>query len=244
LVRDLLEGLVGSVYLAASRLDVYSDWQGWDLGVADARRFVCRGSRRDTHEEGEAFTGYEFGRRTTKTVVVRIYDKTLQVRRKGLDWWLHVWGESFNPAERVLRVELELGREGLKSYGVDSAEQAIAAAPRLWAAVTEDWITHRTPTADSTRSRWPTSPEWHVIQGAAMRGDAVGLDRIRQGKQKGELRRTLPQLTGHLAKFAALSGTIDVEDTLAALPWPLADYGVWSGKTFRDRVAEKARDLA
>jgi hypothetical protein len=242
--RELLEALSGHVHLTASRLDLYSDWQGWTLTVADGPLFLCRGDIRTTREHRNEFTGFEFGRRTTGTVNARIYDKTLQIREKHLDWWLDVWGDRHSAGQQVLRVEFELGRQGLREYGVDLAEEAIERAPALYAAVTERWLTHRVRTGDLTPSRWPLSDEWRTIQGAAVRGDAVGLQRIRDRKAEADLRKTMPALTGYVARFAALVGTEDIEDTLAVLPGHLRDYGIWSGKAFPERVAEKLRDSA
>lgn len=101
--------------MTASGLDLYADWQGWDLVSENRHQFMGRASRRDTHEEDGTLTGFEFGRRKTATLAARIYDKTLQVHEKGLDWWPAVWGPAFDPANRIWRVEFEFGREGLRS---------------------------------------------------------------------------------------------------------------------------------
>jgi hypothetical protein len=77
-----------------------------------------------------------------------------------------------------------------------------------------------------------------------MRGGCVGVDRIRASKATADLRKTMPGLTGYVARFASLVGTRDIEDTLAVLPGHLHDYGIWSGKPFSDRVALKRRESA
>lgn len=129
---ELLDAVVGDVRLTASRVDLYSDWQGRSLSASDGPLFLCRADRRDTHEQSSEFTGFEFGRRSTGTVVARIYDKTLQVREKHLDWWFDVWSDRYVSGEQVLRVEFELGRQRLRQFGVDLAEDAIARAPGLY----------------------------------------------------------------------------------------------------------------
>ena len=68
-------------------VDVFADMQGWDLRPEDRYDFVSRASRRDTHEDSDALTGFEFGRRSSKTIMARLYDKTLDVKHKGADWW-------------------------------------------------------------------------------------------------------------------------------------------------------------
>ena len=43
--------LVGPVRWGVSRLDLFSDWQGWTLTGDDRRRFVCRATERKTYEQ-------------------------------------------------------------------------------------------------------------------------------------------------------------------------------------------------
>ena len=242
--RDLTEALTGNGYLTASRLDLYSDWQGWDLDASQGSRFLCRASRRDTHEDRNEFTGFEFGRRNTNTVAARIYDKTRQAERKGLEMWRLVWGDRFDARRRALRVEFELGRKGLTEYGVDRAEDALEAGPGIWADVTERWLTHRVPTADSTSSRWPVSPEWRRIQGASFRGDSPGRERIREAQRAASLRRIMPGLMGYTSSYGALVGAETMDEALAGLPGHLRDYGLVSGRSFEDRMRAKRRESA
>jgi hypothetical protein len=229
--------IVGDVRWSLSRLDLFCDVQGWDLDGDDRHRFVCRAQRLDTHEDGEAFTGLEFGRRTTKTVCARIYDKSLDVANTGKDWWIDKWNDSYDPARQVLRIELEIGRKGLVEFGIDTPEEGLALAPRVWAGGTEDWLTYRTPTADETKSRWPVAPEWEAIQQATLRGDAIGLERVRAGKGTGSLRRITPALVGYLARMASLVGTTEVESSLAALRMVVRDDEIIRGIQFPDRIA-------
>jgi hypothetical protein len=242
--RDLVEAITGTVHLAASRLDLHADFHGWGLDAREGESFLCRASRRDTHEDGNRFTGFEFGRRRTGTVAARIYDKTIEVERKGLAWWPLLWGEKFEPGERVLRVEFEFGRKGLRQFGIDGARKAIVSAPGLWVYGTERWLTHRLPGGDATASRWPISEQWCEVQRATLRSAAVGVSRIRAAKRAADLRSVMPGLAGYLSSYAALTGTGRVEETLAVLPGHLRDYGIWSGKTFEDRVERKRLGMA
>lgn len=241
-VGELLAG--GPVSWSLSRLDLFADVQGWDLVGDDRHRFVCRADRRDLHEHGAAFGGFEFGRRTTKTVCVRIYDKTRQINDKGLDWWPVIWGDRFDPERPVLRIEAEIGRQGLVEYGVDSPTDGLERAGSVWADVTESWLTYRTPTADETRARWPVAPEWAVIQRAGLRSDAIGVDRVRALRRKGELRKLIPTLVGYSARVAALLDLDDIDSTLAAMGALFRNDEIRRGVPFADRIAERAAEEA
>ena len=62
------------------------------------------------------------------------------------------------PGTDVTRVEIEFGRKALTEFRLDSPTQVLSATSGLWAYGTEQWLTHRIPTPDCNRSRWPVSP--------------------------------------------------------------------------------------
>src|SRR5664280_3327267 len=104
------------VRLTCSRLDLHSDWQGWRLDGDDRSRFLCKASTRVLYEDGGSFTGFVFGKRKTKTIAARIYDKTAEVKQTGNAYWDDIWGPGLDRDLPVLRVEFEFGRQGSVSY--------------------------------------------------------------------------------------------------------------------------------
>ncbi|MGB3412054.1 MAG: hypothetical protein WBA45_12750 [Microthrixaceae bacterium] len=241
-IGEFLAG--GPVTWTLSRLDLFTDVQGWDLHGDERHRFVCRAERRDLHEHGAEFGGFEFGRRTTKTVCARIYDKTRQIQDEGLAYWPVIWGEAFDKSRPVLRVEAEIGRQGLVEFGINSPTDGLERAGEVWANVTEKWLTYRTPTDDETKSRWPISPEWISIQKAGLRGSALGLDRVRALKRKGQLWKITPQIVGYLTSAAALVGTDDLTSTLAAVRHLVHEDENRRGIPFTDRIADRVAEEA
>jgi hypothetical protein len=203
---ELAREFTGVLRLKASRLDLFADFQGWALEAEDRHCFVNRADDRVTHEKSEVFTGFEFGRRKGKTVMARIYDKTLDARRKGADWWPERWGALFDPTCPVWRIEYEFGRVGLQQFSVDTPADALVLAPSLRAYATGKWLSHRTPTDDETRSRWPISIQWAQVQQATLSEGALDLDRIRQGVVAGSLRKMMPGIVGYMSSAAALLG--------------------------------------
>jgi hypothetical protein len=239
--RSLTEGPVA---WSLSRLDLFCDVQGWDLAGDDRHRFVCRATRRDLHEVGEAFTGFEFGQRSTKTVCARIYDKSHQVEKKGLDWWRDVWGSRYDRSKPVLRIELEIGRKGLGEYKIHSPVDGLERAGSVWRSATAEWLTYRTPTEDGTRSRWPIAPEWAKVQQASLAEDAAGIDRVRAGRRRGELRKLMPAFVGYLAHVAALSGADDLPSALGSARHLVRLDEDRRGIPFTDRVASMVAEEA
>ena len=106
------------------------------------------------------------------------------------------------------RIEFEIGRTGLREYGVDTPEDALGAAGALWASLTETWLTYRSPTGDATKSRWPVAPEWRAVQHARIRDDAVGLVRVTEGRPTGALGQLVPRLVSEMASFAVIVGIV------------------------------------
>ncbi len=237
--RRLLHPDLGEVRFGVSRVDVFSDWQGWDLSVDDGRRFVCRADVLRTYEVGGTLTGFEFGSRKTKTFTGRIYDKTADIAAKGTGWWVDVWGERYVAGTPVHRVEVEVGRQGLVELGLDTPTEVLGAAGDIWSYGTGQWLTHRTPTCDRTRSRWPISSEWTAVQRATLAHRPVALERLRCTRRATSIRNLMPGLTGYLAAFAAHAGTHDIEDTLTRAGDELRNYEIVSRTPFHQRVERR-----
>ena len=236
--RQTLESECTELVLSVSRIDLYADFAMWDIGIADRERFVCRAGSVRTYEEDNRFTGFEFGRRSTKTICARIYDKTADVARTGADWWFDIWRRE--PGSVVVtRVEFEWNREGLAQFGLTDVDETLAAAGSLWRYSTEEWLTHRAPRSDSNRSRWPVSPEWATVQAASLAQHAVRADRVHQTQRSGSLRRLAPALVGYLVAFATLSGTTGIDETVSALARYLHYDEVRRGVDFADRVRRR-----
>ncbi len=243
---DLASSFTRGLRLTASRVDVFSDWQGLELGAEDRLRFVGRSTRKATREEGESWSGFEFGRRTAGTVTARLYDKTREIKAKPGSYWPELWkerGDRYAPDQSVARVEFEFQRRALRQHGVETAVQAIDLAPALWVTATTDWLTLRVPTADQTRSRWPLDPVWQRIQRPSFAEHVAGVERLRDARGEATLLAIRPGLIGYLSSFAALTGVESVEGLTAGLIAYSRDYEVVSGVTFTDRVRDKRRKL-
>ena len=238
-LQETLGPQLGQLHFGVSRVDLFSDWQGWSLCLDDAHRFLCRADARRTYEIGGILTGFEFGTRKTKTFSARLYDKTADIAAKGNEWWHEVWGDRYEPGLPVHRVEFEIGRQGLVEFDLDTPAQVLAAAGDLWTYATGQWLTHRSPTDDHTRSRWPLSAEWEVVQGATLSHRPVGIERLRFAHRTSSIARLLPGLTGYLASFGALIGTEGIEDTVGAVGHHLHNYEVISRTSFGDRIERR-----
>jgi hypothetical protein len=163
----------------------------------------------------------------------------VDVERTGHDWCFEIWGDGFREDEGVTRVEFELGRKALSEFDLDSPSQVLVGAGALWRYATEDWLTYRLPNAASNRTRWPLSPEWEVIQGVGLTHADVSLKRIQARARAGSLRMLTPGLVGYMVGFAALVGTSDIDDTLAALDNHVRNDEIVRRRSIAERVQRR-----
>ena len=231
----LLMADCGEVEMSVSRIDLYADFEGWNLRAEDRHRFSCRSTSIRTFEEGARLTGFEFGRRSTKTVSARIYDKTADITRTGADWWYDIWDR--RPGCGVVhRVEFEWNRAGLAQFGLRRVDDTLAAVSDLWRYASNEWLVHRSPTLDTNQARWPVSPPWRCVQQAGIAGRTLGLVRMHELLRAGSLRLLTPALVGYLVGFAELSETKGIDDTMAALRRHLRRDEVDRKTAFAERV--------
>lgn len=241
--RNFLDACGINATLHVARLDLHSDWQGIDIRANDRVNFVTYSDKRALYEVGEEMSGLTFGKRGG-SIVCRIYDKSREFQDKGHDWWRDVWGSKYDPTRKVLRIEFEFSRAGLREFAVDTPEDAFEAMAAMWAYASCEWLTLRVPTDDETRSRWPLDPRWDAVQRSSLAGGRAPAERIREGKRQGDMRQYRKLATGVLSSMAVRMGTHDVGDTLAATVYELLMYERHSGRSFPSRVAIKRQRSA
>ena len=241
-VRDLIEEECGVAKLTVSRIDLFADFQGWNLSGDDRKRFVCRAEDLGTFEANGTLNGLQFGKRSSGTVDARLYNKTIEIVSSGAEYWKEMWNETYDPARDVLRVEFEVLRGALREFGLDDPNDVLDATGALWAYLTT-WLSYRVPTGDHTRSRWPIAPEWEEIRHARIGGGAFGLERTFRGKQRGELAKMMPAFIGYVARFGALSDCHSEAEMLEVLKDYLGRYAKETHVSMDHRIWQKRRSL-
>ena len=238
---DVAETLGVLVQWKVSRLDLFADFHGLDLSAESRWDFVCRAKRRKTFEDGDELETLYFG--SGKPLMARLYNKSKETAAKGTDWWPNVWGPAYRPTDPVWRVEFQIERAYLNDVGLSGTpEHVLDAAPRLWAKLTDEWLTLRIPTDDSNRSRWPVSPVWAFVQATTFVGNAIGEDLVRIGRLRGDLRKIGPQAVGYVSSLGALLGARDEAEMLELLPAFLARDARVRGISLDERIRVKRRD--
>ena len=226
--------------LAASRIDLYVDSQGWEPRREDFLRFVCRAQRktefetdRQMHTRGRRLSGFVFGR---GAVVARIYDKTMELAVRGETWPQVIWQDA-DPERAVWRVELQFRRPALKAFRLRTVADVLATRQDLWDYGMR-WISLREPTADTNRSRWPEAPVWTVLRETALGSPCSEL--VRERTQAASRLRLLRGFVGYATSLAAFDdATDDVEEALCEVVPEVQAYLARKGTKFDDVVARK-----
>lgn len=238
-VRGWLANIDAPLVLGVSRIDLHSDWQGWDPTGDDRRRFICRAQALATYEANGELSGFLFGNRKTGSMTARIYDKTNEIAGNGHDWWITLWGDRLNPDRPVVRVEFEFSRDLLREMQLSDPDDVLAATGGLWAYASQQWLSYRDPSDHHEPSRWPLSPQWVAVQQSSLDDGSLPRARIDEDRAKGGLRLLMPLLNGCVVSFAALIGVNTIAEACRRLPVYLLSYETTSRRPFADRIAEK-----
>lgn len=202
-------------YWTLSRLDLYTDLQGWSPRASDKSNFLTRATDINYYEQNDDFSGFIFGTRKSGTVLCRIYNKTREIQKKSDGWTPLIWGDRVDLNLSVWRVEFETSTKFLHQVGIENAIDGLNKRANLWAHFTEEWLTLRNPTSDSNKSRWPISEVWEFIQNSSLRGSAVPLERIRKAQSEASLEALLPPFKGYLTSIATRLGATTSEEAFA-----------------------------
>ncbi|MDP2856815.1 MAG: hypothetical protein Q8P50_02440 [Bacillota bacterium] len=101
-----------------SRVDLAVDTDELEFKPEDRESCVTRGASIDVHETYGEFTGFTVGR--GEPIMLRVYDKTREVKKSGKDWMKWLWAANEWYGERVWRVEFQCRRELMREMRVET----------------------------------------------------------------------------------------------------------------------------
>jgi hypothetical protein len=244
-IGDLVKILTEDLFekepqLVTSRVDLYADTQGWDLELADLRRFTCRARYRVSYreaamQEGGRLTGMQFGR---SDLVGRIYDKTRELKKSGKRWLWDHWGQAVDPERPVWRIEFQFKRDEVKSFRFGDLSELLWGLQDMWRHATHTWLKYGTPTSDARERRWPVDPVWEDVRAVEIVPRVCGVIPTRNKELDEE--RTLRLMQGCLSSLGALHGWLDFEEAWEGSRPLVAAQFEERGRPFGRMAREKA----
>lgn len=154
-----------SFVMKPSRVDICLDMtfqsQVWTVELLPFR--VTKAHYAAPHYDNAAMTGISIGK---GIIGARLYDKALEIRKKSKKYWMFdIWDidEDIPETLKVIRIEGQFRREGLKDLGLDTLDDLFNHIEKLWAYFTQQWLKFESnPGAHHTMRK--TLPWWMVVQ--------------------------------------------------------------------------------
>jgi len=225
--------------LALTRVDVAADFQYWEPTSEDLASMVCAASYRGTHGIEEGVQTFQYGK---GAVVMRLYNKTVEIVHSKKDWMHEVWALTgrYDAAHSVWRVEAQLRGACLSELGIRTPAQVFA-DPGALLDYGLSWAQLRVPTADSTKTRWPEDPHWTALRAHIYGG--IPLSRKGRVSELMSLDRTRSSYIGAVATAAAYFETNDFMDASRRLSLSAEAHMMIEGVDFAELVETKRRRI-
>lgn len=203
-------GPVGPAKL--SRIDIAVDFQGIDLSELGDARFVCPARFRPIYPSVDDPETYQFGK---DRMVVRVYNKTKELKKSGKLWMKRLWAEhpDYDPSADVWRFEVQLRRDRLRELSIDAPEEGMAAIRKLLF-YGLFWCTLKIARGDK-HERWPVHPAWEQLMEAT--GEHTVIERSVIKAELSDLSRIVPAVAGYAVSAAAVLENYDQEEVLGIL---------------------------
>lgn len=219
-----------------SRVDVAVDTQGITFPDVDDPRWVTRAVHRQSYREHSRRTGIVFGRGKR---LIRIYDKSLEIKRSGKDWMWPIWLSS--GAERdvsVTRIELQARRDALREVGIDRLRAPNDLAGRLDALfedATTRWLRFHLSARTTRCDKDPVDPAWEIISRVSF---APGIDGAAIESVPIDVEQHVKAMRGHLVRVAAHRGVETLDEALELACSEIRRCERGARRSFRVQVAE------
>jgi len=225
-----------------SRLDICLDSDEFTFTENDLKCIKTRARDYKKHfvdnqyYSSHEFSGFSIG--TGNPIIARIYNKTLEIKKSQKNWFLEVWNKyNWNQNNQVWRTEFQLRRPVLKEFNINSLNDLPSNINGLWKYLTEEWLTFRTPQADSNSARWPVKRKWVKVQNAEINQTDSML--VRKKVKRGNSEQLLNQIGGLLITLGALNDLHKIEHTLELSRNWIVSKLLSKNQSFEDEVNER-----
>ena len=224
-------------------VDVLLRMSDWDREVRE--NVVSRADHRAPYFSKKRRTGIHVGK---GAIVGRLYDKPLEIAVNGGKklWMFDVWEvDSAADDHRIIRVEFEVKREAIKELGINTFDDLMQSAPRLWAYCTHKWL-RMADDPDKHPTRQKLLPWWPIVQ-QGYTGAQKANPLIRARAVRADEAQLCTQLLGQLTSLVALhrqgellqpGDVLDMNSHLALIVDTVRRHG-WNDCEFTERVKRK-----
>ncbi|MCE5327254.1 MAG: replication initiation factor domain-containing protein [Planctomycetaceae bacterium] len=181
------------------------------------------------HMAGDVLETFYIGGRASP-IRARLYDKAKEVLLHGKEWFKELW--DLGEIRDVWRVEFQLRRVALRSYGIETVGDLREKLGGIWKDLTSDWFCLRA-LDDPKTSRRSVMPFWEMVQGVAKKlGPAVEARRVVDKGRAASVGWHVNRGASSLVVYAALMGLGDLDQAIEGYAECLRAFHLEEGRDF------------
>lgn len=223
--------------IKVKRLDLCSDFQGWEPKVSDLARFVCRAKKTGLYLESGRLNYIRFGQ---KNMLARLYNKSEEIKKSGKTWLISVWKETglYEEKKAVWRLEIQFRRQMLACLNIETPEEALSSLGGIWQ-FGLSWLEFKKPSKAKQKTRWPLDRRWKALKEASFKGRPCLS--VRKAKREADKERLIRGFGGYLTSLAAIYGDLSLKAAILRAGVYFRHYLEERGLDFTTVVKDKMK---
>lgn len=220
ILKDIFKGDFISEKI--SRADICCHTDNLQLTINDINNFRGTFKKNEIFMTNRKLSGLTFGTFTEKSVMLRIYNKSLEIKTSGKTWFNQIWEKQKMNIDNVWNVEFQIGRSFFKEHNIETVADFSVKSRAIWEQLTASYCCYVNLDNDNI-SRCSIKVEWQVIQTAYK--DYIKQTLIKRDKQmRCTADELLPLLTGVLISYGAYKMNFSLQDVLDDFNIDLKNY--------------------
>lgn len=194
--------------------------------------------KRETFYNGKNINAITFGRRQSKNIYCRIYNKSLEVQeKKQKTWFYEIWKNNGMNIKNVWNIEFEIKSEFLRQFNIDTVNDILEHLQDLWLFCTNEWL-QKIDRTNIRVERCNINSDWLEIQKAYSNFNSKG---IIEKKKQIELDALVlvPNIVGNITSYSARKGNINIDEAFSNLYRDTKKYLFNKDTSFEKEVHNK-----
>ena len=172
--------------------------------------------KRETFYNGKNISAITFGRRQSKNIYCRIYNKTLEIQeRKQKTWFYEIWKNNDMNIKNVWNIEFEIKSEFLRQFNIDTVNDTLEHLQDLWLFCTNDWL-QKIDRTNIRVERCNINSDWLEIQKAYSNFNSKGIIE-KQRQIELDALVLVPNIVGNITSYSARKGNINIDEAFSNL---------------------------
>ena len=220
------------------RVDLCTHISGIDLITNYENSYKGHFKKRETFYSGTNINAITFGRRQTKNIYCRIYNKSLELQEKRhKTWFYEIWQKHDMDIKNVWNIEFELKSEFLRSFSINTVTDVLEHLQNLWLFCTNTWLV-KIDRTNVRVERWNINEDWLELQKAY--SNFCSSSFIEKQKQiELDALILVPNIVGNITSYSARKGNIKIDEAFSNLYKDTIKYLKKKSTSFEKEVNNK-----